>query len=470
MTRTWHARLPLQRLRAELAGDVIGPDDGEYEEARRVFFPLFDRRPAAIVRPVDADEVGQVVAFAAETGLELAVRGGGHSAAGHGVVEDGIVLDLGRLKQLEIDPDERIVRAGSGLSTGEVTSATARYDLAVGFGDTSSVGIAGLTLGGGVGYLVRKHGLTIDSLLAAEIVLADGTLVRADAERHPDLFWAIRGGGGNFGVATRFEYRLRPLESATGGMLILPATAETIVEFVAAADEAPIELSTIAGVMTAPPLPFVPAEHHGRPVILATMLHAGPLDDGERAVAPFRGLAEPIVDQLRPMPYPEIFPPANGHGGPLATVRTLFVDAVDRSAALELLRRIDASSALVAAVQLRVLGGAVARVPDDATAFAHRRRRIMVNVGAVFATPDEAPVHEAWAAATADALRDGGAGAYVNFLGDEGADRVRAAYPGATWDRLRAVKRRYDPDNLFRLNQNIPPAAAGAAENRRAAA
>jgi FAD/FMN-containing dehydrogenase len=456
VTTLSHATLLLSGLRAGIAGPVIGPDDDEYEEARQVFFPAFDRRPAAIVRPVDADEVAYVVALARETGLELAVRSGGHSPAGHGVTDGGIVLDLSRLRSMEIDPDARVAWVETGLTAGEVTTAAARYGLAVPFGDAATVGIGGLTLGGGVGYLVRKHGLTIDSLLAAEVVTADGRLLYVDAEQHPDLFWAIRGGGGNFGVATRFRFRLHPVDVVTGGLLILPATAETIAGFTAAAEAAPDELSAVANVLAAPPVPFVPAEHHGRLVVMAMIAHAGPTDEGKQAVAPFRALAQPIVDLLRPMPYPEMFP-AEGVPRQLAVGRTTFMEAVDRDVAGAIVDRLEPSSALVRAVQLRVLGGAAARVEPDATAFAHRQRRIMVNVGAVYATPDEAPVHEAWVRDTADALRQGDDGAYVNFLGDEGEERVRAAYPGRTWERLAEVKRRYDPDNLFRLNQNVAP-------------
>jgi hypothetical protein len=212
-------------------------------------------------------------------------------------------------------------------------------------------------------------------------------------------------------------------------------------------------------------VPFVPAEHHGRLVLLATLFHAGPRDAGQQALAPFRELAEPIVDLLRPIAYEEIFPPENNR--PLALTRTSFVDRVNRGVAAQILDRVRASSAVMPAVQLRVLGGAMARVPADATAFAHRRRRIMVNVAAVYATPDETSVHEAWAAETVDALRQGDGDAYVGFLGDESEERIHAAYPGMTWDRLRAIKRRYDPDNLFRLNQNIPPAEDDLERNER---
>jgi FAD/FMN-containing dehydrogenase len=278
-----------------------------------------------------------------------------------------------------------------------------------------------------------------------------------DAETHPDLFWAIRGGGGNFGVATRFQFRLHELDTVLGGMLILPATPDTIHSFVAEAEAAPEELSAIANVMPAPPMPFVPAEHHGRLIIMALLVYAGEAEAGQRAIAPFRALAAPIADMIRPMRYPEVFLPDEEGYHPIAAGRTMFVDALDRRAAEVIVAHLQTSTAPMRVAQLRVLGGAMARVPADATAFAHRGRRFMVNVAAVYERPDEAAVHEAWVTRFAAALRQGDTGAYVGFLGDEGEARIREAYPGATWDRLRAIKRRYDPTNLFRLNQNIPP-------------
>jgi FAD/FMN-containing dehydrogenase len=451
--------ISIAQIRADLTGQVIGPDDPGYDRARAVFLPQVDRRPAVIVSPVDAGEVAYVVALAREGGLELAVRSGGHSGAGHGVNDGGIVLDLSSMKALDVDPTEHIAWAETGLTAGEVTSALGEHGLAVGFGDTGSVGIGGLTLGGGVGYLVRKHGLTIDDLLAAEVVTADGQLLRVDSDHHPELFWALRGGGGNFGVATRFQYRLHPLETVTGGILLLPATPEVIAGFIAAAEEAPEELSTIANVMAAPPMPFVPSEYHWQVVVMGMLVHAGPSEAGEQAVAPFRALATPIADLVRPMSYPEIYPPDDPDYRPLAAAHTMFLDSIDDGIAGEILDHLAASTAQMPAAQLRVLGGAMARVPSEATAFAHRASRIMVNVAAIYATREEAPVHEAWVTEVAAALRQGDRGAYVNFLADEGEERIRAAYPGDTWDRLAAVKRRYDPANLFRLNQNIPPAS-----------
>jgi FAD/FMN-containing dehydrogenase len=447
----------IERLRAELVGPVVGPDDSGYDEARRVFVPSVDRRPAAIVCPADAREVARTVAAARESGLELAVRGGGHSQAGHGASEGGIVLSLAAVAGLDVDAGRGVARAGGGLTAGAVTAAAAPHGLAAGFGDTPSVGIGGLTLGGGAGYLVRKHGLTIDHLLGAQVVTADGSILEVDADHHPELFWAIRGGGGNFGVVTRFDYRLHPVDMVTGGMLAFSATPETLAGFVAEAESAPDELSAIANVLVAPPLPFVPEELVGKPILLATVVHAGPLDDGARAVSGLRALG-PFADLVRAMPFSEIFAAEAPPGPPRAALRTFFSDALDESTAADLLDRLRTSTAQLAAAQIRVLGGAVARVAADATAYAHRDRRLMVNVVAAYGSPEEDDVHRAWAEAAAAALRRGDDAAYVNFVGDEGEDRVHAAYPGATWDRLAAVKRRYDPENLFRQNQNVPPA------------
>jgi hypothetical protein len=446
-------------LRAQLKGRVIAPSDPGYDQARTVFYGGLDARPAVIAQVADAADVAQVIALARATGLALAVRGGGHSVAGHSTVEGGIVLDLSSLKRLEIDAERRTAWAEGGLTAGEYTAAAGEYDLGTGFGDTGSVGISGITLGGGVGYLVRKHGLTIDDLLAAEIVTADGQLLHVDGQTHPDLFWAIRGGGGNFGVVTRFKYRLHKLGTIVGGMLVLPATAEVIAGFVAAADNAPEELSAIANVMKAPPMPFLPAELHGQFIVLAMLVYAGPVEQGTRAVAPFRALATPLADMVKPMRYPELYPPEEGGYHPVATGRTLFVESIDRVAAELIVNRLQSSPAPMAVAQIRVLGGAMARVPADATAFAHRNSRIMMNVAAIYGQPEEAELYEPWVEGFAAALRQGDRGAYVNFLANEGQARVREAYPGPTWDRLVAVKRRYDPTNLFRQNHNIPPTA-----------
>ena len=447
--------LDTAQLRTSLAGTVIGPGDREYDRARTITPGGIDRRPAAIIRVADSKDVAQVLAIARDTGLPLAVRSGGHSI--HGVCEGGIVLHVGDLRSFDVDPEGRTAWAGAGLTAAEYTTAAGAHGLATGFGDMGSVGVGGITLGGGVGFLSRKYGLTIDSLLAAEIVTASGEVLHVDADNHPDLFWAIRGGGGNFGVVTRFHFRLHEVPTVVGGLLVLPATPEVIASFVAAADAAPLELSAIVNVMTAPPLPFLPAQVHGTPVVMAMMAYAGDAEAGQAALAPFRALATPLVDMLKPMRYPEIYGPAAEDYHPLSAGRTLFLTDVTLDRAAHILDRIQASTATMAATQLRVLGGAIARVPADATAYAHRDRRIMANVAAIFTDPAEAAGHKEWVGGLAAALDDG-AGAYVNFLNEDGDERIQEAYPGPTYERLRHVKRQYDPENLFRLNQNIPPA------------
>ena len=453
--------LSIPKLREDLTGRVIAPNDAGYDEARTVFVGGIDRRPAVIARVANATDVSRVVSLARETGLELAVRSGGHSSVGHCVSEGGIVLDLTEMKALDIDVEGRTAWAETGLTAVEYSTAAAVHGLATGFGDTGSVGIGGITLGGGVGFLVRKYGLTIDDLLAAEIVTADGEVLQVDADTQPDLFWAIRGGGGNFGVATRFRFRLHEVGTIVGGMLFLPATPEIVASFIAEAEAAPEELSTIANVMPAPPMPFVPEEQHGKVVIFALMAYAGAPEEGERALAPFRALAEPIADMVRPIPYPEIYMPDEADYHPVAAGLTMFVDAVGPGTAGTILDHLETSNASMRVAQLRVLGGAMGRVPVEATAFAHRKSRIMVNLAALYEDPEEAATHQAWVNGFAGALRQGDRGAYVNFLGDEGEARVRDAYPGPTWDRLKEIKGRYDPTNLFRLNQNIPPASSG---------
>jgi FAD/FMN-containing dehydrogenase len=440
----------------KVAGRVIGPDDPEYDKARTSFYGGFDLHPGAIVRVANAQDVSRLISFARESATELVVRSGGHGVAGYAVPDGGIVLDLKDMHALKIDPESRTAWAEAGLTALEYTVAADAQGLATGFGDTGSVGIGGITLGGGVGYLVRKHGLTIDDLLAADVVTADGELLRVDAETHPDLFWAIRGGGGNFGVATRFHYRLHEVGTIVGGMLMLPATAEVIQGFIELAEAAPEELTAIANVMPAPPMPMVPAEQHGKLVIFGLLCYAGAVDAGERAVAPFRALAKPIVDTVKPCRYPEMYPPEDESYHPIATGRTIFIDSVDRAVADTIVEHLGATDAMMRVAQLRVM----ARVPVEATAFAHRRSRIMVNCAALYERPDQAAVYEPWVTGFAAALKQSDGGAYVNFLTDEGPARIRAAYPGATWDRLRKIKARYDPTNFFRLNQNIPPATA----------
>ena len=454
---TTHTPISLDRLADGLEGRVIGPSDPDYDAARTVVAGGIDRRPAAIVRVASAADVARVLDVARETGAELAVRSGGHSGAAHGTTDGGIVIDVRDLRGIDLDVDGRTVWAGSGLTAGELTAEVTAHGLVVGFGDTGSVGLGGITTGGGVGYLVRRDGLTIDNLIGAEIVTADGEILEIDAEQHPELFWGIRGGGGNFGVITRFHFRLNPLPAFYGGMLVLPATPDTIAGFMAAAASAPEELSTIANVMTAPPMPFLPEEWVGRIVILGMIGYAGDAEAGERAVAPFRALAEPLADMVKASPYSEMFPPEDSDYHPTAVAVNMHIDHVDHDVAATILDRLERSDASLAAAQLRQLGGAMARVPADATAYAHRSSPIMVNLAAFYEGEADRPAKDAWLREFQAAVDQGDPAVYANFLADEGPERVRAAYPGATWDRLVEVKRRYDPTNLFRLNQNVTP-------------
>ena len=443
----------------DVRGQVITPDDAGYDQARTVFYGNVSKRPNAIVRVEGVTDVQRVVAAAREGGYELAIRSGGHSIAGHSTTDGGIVLDLRSLNKIEIDPATRTARVETGATALQVTEAATKHGLVLGFGDAGSVGVGGITLGGGIGFLVRKWGLTIDSLLAAEIVTADGEVRHASATENPDLFWAIRGGGGNFGVVTRLEFRLHEMPHFTGGILVLPATPETIAGFVAVSLAAPDELSTIGNVMPCPPLPFVPTDVHGKLVIFGMIAYAGDDESAQRAIAPLRALATPIADMVKPMQYAAMYPPEDPNMHPTAIGRTLFLDDVDEATAQMMFEHLTKSDAAMRVTQLRVLGGAAARVPADATAYAHRSKRMLVNVAAFYTTSEDRVLRERWVKEYARTLQPDDVSGYVGFLSDEGDARVRGAYPGKTWERLTKIKAQYDPTNLFRLNQNITPAS-----------
>ncbi len=459
---TTHALDPalVTTFSAHFGGNVITPNDPGYDNARAVVLGGIDRWPDVVVRPDDSRGIAKAVTFARDNGLPLAVRSGGHSSAGHSVSDGGVTIDLSNMRGLDVDVEGRTAWAETGLSAGEYTRAVGAHGLATGFGDTGSVGIGGITLGGGVGFLSRKYGLTADEVLAAEVVTADGELLHVDADHHPDLFWALRGGGGNAGVVTRFKFRLREVSSVLGGMLMLPATAEVVHGLAAEAAAARDELSTVITVAPAPPMPFIPAELHGQPIVLAKVCYAGDIEQGERALKPFRSLTTPLADMIQPTPYAQMFPPSDEseEGHRLVVGRAHFADTVDRTAAEAAIDRISSSTAPMRAVELRPLGGAIDRVPVGDTAYAHRGRGFMVNVVSFYENADTRAEREAWTVDLAASLRNGPDAAYANFLGDEGTARVREAYPGATWDRLADVKRRYDPTNLFQLNHNVPPA------------
>jgi FAD/FMN-containing dehydrogenase len=448
----------IETLSQQLKGKIILPTHRDYDEHRAVALGNFDHRPLLIARVADAPDVADVLDFARANKLELAVRSGGHSTCGHGGSDGGVVIDMRDLKSIEIDRENMSTWAGSGLTSGEVTAALEPHGFVVGFGDSATVGIGGLTLGGGIGYLVRKHGLTIDSLLAAEVVTARGDILIADAHQNADLFWAVRGGGGNFGVVTRFKYRMHLLPEFTGGPLVLPATPEVLAGFVAAAQAAPDDLSTIVMVMPAPPLPFLPEEIVGKTVIMAMMAYAGPAAAAQSALAPFRALCTPIADLVHPTTFSSMYLPEDPSQKPSVSVRTRFLDSFDHSQAALMLELLAKGEAPMRMAQIRVMGGAAARVPVQATAFAHRRSPIMAAFLGMDGSAAATIRHGEWATACINAFPQKTDSAYVNFLGAEGRERLNAAYPGETLRRLQAVKRQYDPENLFRLNQNIKPA------------
>jgi FAD/FMN-containing dehydrogenase len=366
------------------------------------------------------------------------------------------VIDLSGMNSIDIDADAKTVWVETGTKAGDFTNATGEAGLVTGLGDAGSVGIGGITLAGGIGFLARKNGLTIDDLLAAEVVTADGEVVEASEESEPDLFWAIRGGESNFGIATRLKLRLHEISEIVGGMMILPASPEVVTGYIEAAQNAPEELSTIGNVMLAPPMPFIPEEVHGKPVLMGLYASVGPVDEAESVFGSFRGLAEPLADMVRPMRYPELYEGPEQEAA-FASGSNFFADALEPSAVEAIFEGLPKSTAMMKAVQLRVLGGATGRVLNDATAFAHRDRGMFVNVAAMYGDASEKQTHDAWTDGLADQLGRNGAGGYVGFMGEENEETIRAAYPGETWDRLRDLKRRYDPENLFRLNHNIPP-------------
>jgi FAD/FMN-containing dehydrogenase len=456
------ATLDTGQLAGSLAGDVVLPGHVEYEVQRRSWNKAFDCRPAAIVRCRTTDDVVRAVRFAVESGLPVGVRSGGHSASGLCVVEGGLVIDLSLLNGMTIDPERRVATVGPGLTWGAYTKQANEYGLATPGGDSGSVGVGGLTLGGGVGWLVRKHGLTIDHLLSAEVVTADGRVLTASETEHPELFWAIRGGGGNFGIATSFEFRLVPVGLVFAGLVMFQAHPDLLTSYLRVAAEAPEELSTIAMLTLGPPMPMLPPQYHGKPVFLVSFCYAGNPQEGERAVAPLRALGSPVMQMVQPMPYPVLYEfSAEGTVSRPASIRSLFLDGLDAATATALVEHLDHATSHECMVQLRVLGGAMSRVPTGSTAFGHRDKPYMATIiNSWREAPGEAgevEKHRAWTEAAWHMLKPHATGAYVNFLGDEGEEAVREAYPPGTYARLAAVKQRYDPTNLFKGNRNIPP-------------
>jgi FAD/FMN-containing dehydrogenase len=450
----------IELLRSRLRGRLITPGDAEYDDARRVLYFTVDRRPQAIVRAADARDVAAAVNYARDHSLPLAVRSGGHSLAYLSVIDGALVVDLSEMARVSIDPEARIARVQPGTTSGDLAGPANAYGLALSTGDTHSVGMDGLTTGGGIGFMVRKYGLAIDNLLSAQVVTAAGDILTASAEEHSDLFWAIRGGGGHVGIVTEFIFRLAPVSQILGGELMLPASREVLRGYLDYAASAPDDLTTIANLIYAPPAPHVPQEHVGKLVLSILVSWTGDIAAGERALAPLRALAIPIADAVSPIPYPEIYRFTAHQAEPhAASIRMMFADELSDEALDAALSAMEQASSPFSLIQFRGLGGAMARIADDATAFAHRQRRYFVAVIGLWLDADEdAAVHEAWTAALWQTIRHEGCGVYVNFLEVEGPDRVREAYPPATYARLAAIKWRYDPRNLFRFNQNVSPA------------
>lgn len=458
-------RAPTARVREELVNalgprsraEVITPGDARYDRARRVFNVMHDRRPSSVVRAAGVSDVSAMVKYAASHDVLLAVRGGGHSVAGFSTCDGGIVLDLGKLTGIHVDPERRTMRAGGGCTWAEVDRACHADGLMTPGGVVSTTGLAGLTLGGGLGHFTRKCGLTCDNLLSAEVVLSDGRVIVCDEEREKDLFWALRGGGGNFGVVTTFELRLHPIRAVYAGPIFFPLEASIFQRYREVIAGAPEELGAIVGATLAPPEGFVPREWHARPVAAVFACWCGPIEDGERAVAPLRALGSIIAEQVGPMPFPvvntmfdELLHPGLRHYWKAHYFRELsdalispFVEHGAKSPCIE-------SGAFMYPVD-----GAPQRVPHDATAYAHRDAKFALVIDATWHGAADDARNIAWARAYHEALRPySEEGGYVNFMTADDAHLVSANY-GVVYDRLRTLKQRYDPHNLFRLNHNI---------------
>jgi FAD/FMN-containing dehydrogenase len=455
----------VQELLEAIHGRVLRPDDDGYVEACRIWNGAFDaRRPALIVGCTGAADVIAAVGFARSNGLAIAVRGGGHSIAGFSSCDDGIVIDLSAMRSVRVDPDARRAYAGGGAVWSDVDHETQAHALATTGGLVSTTGVAGFTLGGGIGWLMRKHGLACDNLIGAEVVTADGRLVHASEAENPDLFWGLRGGGGNFGVVTQFELGLQPVGPTVYAGLIFFA-AEHDVELMRVFREwapgAPEDITAALNLTTAPPLPVVPEEWHGKKVIALLAVSAGPIDEAESHFRSLRAIAEPIVDLLGPMPYTAMQTLIDPlwQKGIHAYFKATNLARLDDELIDRLRRLHESAPGAQCEIHVHQMGGAVARVGDGDTAFSERSMPFVLNAVTGWHDPDETSVHTQWARAVIDAATDASTGrAYVNFLGDPAA--ARSSYGAETYARLVALKREYDPTNVLRLNQNIDPNAA----------
>jgi FAD/FMN-containing dehydrogenase len=457
-------REAVQALRGTLRGEACFPGDPGYDAARTIWNAMIDRRPAAVIRAAGAADVRRAVRLASEHGLLLAVRGGGHNIAGNAVCDGGLLLDLTPMRSVRIDPAARTARVEPGATLGDFDREAQAFGLATPLGINSTTGVAGLTLGGGFGWLSRKHGLTVDNLLSADVVTAEGELLHASERENPDLFWAVRGGGGNFGVVTSFEYRLHPVgPEVLAGLVVHPAAGarELLDGYRRLAAQAPDELSAWVVLRKAPPLPFLAPEVHGTEVLLFAVCWSGDLEAGRRALAPLRGLGSPHADVIAPVPYvawqaafDPLLAPGSRNYWKSHDLTALPDGAID--VLLDHAGRLPTPECEVFIVHL---GAAVNRVPVDATAYPHRDVEFVLNVHTRWSEPADDARCVAWARRLFDALAPHATGGvYVNFMPEDEAQRVHGAY-GPNYSRLAQLKAKYDPGNLFRLNQNVPPAS-----------
>ena len=453
----------LDALDASLRGSVLLPGSPEYDKARTTWNSIVDRKPGFVIQALGASDVQKAVNFVREAGLIMSIRSGGHQIAGHAVADDAVMLDLSQMKSVHVDPKARTARVAPGAVLGDVDRETQAHGLVVPTGINSTTGIAGLTLGGGFGWTTRKFGMTIDNLISAEVVLADGTIVTASESSHPDLFWAIRGGGGNFGVVTSFEFRLHPLgPQVLSGLVIHPLEQgpALLPGYARIADTAPDELTVWTVMRKAPPLPFLPEDWHGREVLIFAACYAGPIEDGEAAMEPLRALGDPIVDVITPHSFVDwqaAFDPLLTPG-----VRNYWkshdFDALPADAVAGLLDSISTLPDPACEVFIAHVGGAMARVEAAATAYPQRSAHFIMNVHTRWEDPAKDDTCIAWARALYDRMVPYATGsAYVNFMPADEAAALSSAY-GANATQLSRIKGRYDPGNLFRVNHNIPPA------------
>jgi FAD/FMN-containing dehydrogenase len=453
----------IDQLREQLRGPVVEPGQDDFDELRRVHNGMHDRRPALIARATSTADAVAVVNYARDGGLELAVRGGGHSAPGFGTCDGGVVLDLSLINNVFVDPVRKTARAGGGATWGDFNHATHAYGLATTGGIISTTGVGGLTLGGGIGYLTRGCGLTCDNLVSAEVVTADGRIRMASEQQNEDLLWALRGGSGNFGVVTSFELALHDVDMIYGGPLLYevedaPAVMRAYDDYI---QQAPEQLGAFFGWQLAPPLPFIPENRHGDVFCAVVTCWSGRPEQGEQAIKPFRDVAEVKAELVGPMPYPVLNSAFDGlfHKGIRQYWKADFVRDLPDAAIAEHIRHGPMTPSFASTMHLYPINGVAGRVGPDETAFGHREARYAMVIGAFWDDPGEDQADIQWVRDYYAAVHpySGIEGGYVNFMGDDDAERAPANY-GRSYQRLRQVKATYDPDNLFHHNQNVEPA------------